>query len=131
MSHPHYRESGDVMMSGDRGRSTEPMRLGALEQQVMDVLWDQGPSTIRQVIIRLGDNLAYTTIATVMTNLERKRLVRSEKQGRSAFYTPCHTREVHAAQLMEQALSTSNDRVASIVHFLDAIDPDDSQRLRD
>ncbi|MGN5239352.1 MULTISPECIES: BlaI/MecI/CopY family transcriptional regulator [unclassified Rhodococcus (in: high G+C Gram-positive bacteria)] len=112
-------------------RSSEPVRLGALEQQVMDVLWDRGTSTIRQVIVHLGDHLAYTTIATVMTNLERKRLVLPEKQGRSTVYTPRHTREVHAARLMEQALSTSNDRAASIVHFIDAIDPDDVQRLRD
>jgi predicted transcriptional regulator len=119
------------MTSDKRERASDPVRLGALEQQVMDVLWDHGASTIRQVIIHLGDNLAYTTIATVMTNLERKQLVRSEKQGRSVFYTALHTREVHAAQLMEQALSTSNDRVASIVHFMDSIDPHDAQRLRD
>lgn len=107
------------------------MRLGALEQQVMDVLWDHGAATIRQVITRLGGDLAYTTIATVLTNLERKQLVAPERDGRSVRYAPRHTREKHAAQLMKQALSTSNDPMASILHFIDDIDRRDLQRLRD
>src|SRR5699024_5401956 len=32
----------------------EPVRLGALEQQVMSVLWDEGPSTVRDVITHIG-----------------------------------------------------------------------------
>ncbi|WP_433491849.1 BlaI/MecI/CopY family transcriptional regulator [Nocardia grenadensis] len=107
------------------------MRLGALEQQVMDVLWDHGASTIRQVITRLGGDLAYTTIATVLTNLERKELVAPERNGRSVRYAPRHTREKHAAQLMKQALSTSNDPMASILHFIDEINQRDLQLLRD
>ena len=49
-------------------------RLGALEAQVMDVLWDHGPATVREVIDRLPREPAYTTIATVLANLGRKGL---------------------------------------------------------
>ena len=120
------------MVSGKkRDQQSEPVRLGALEQQVMDVLWDHGAATIRQVITRLGGDLAYTTIATVLTNLERKQLVTPEREGRSVRYAPRHTREKHAAQLMKQALSTSNDPMASILHFIDDIDQRDLQLLRD
>lgn len=112
-------------------QQSEPVRLGALEQQVMNVLWDYGGSTIRQVITRLGADLAYTTIATVLSNLERKELVTPERHGRSVHFAPRHTREMHAAQLMKQALSTSNDRAASILHFIDAADPRDLELLRD
>ncbi|MBF6348467.1 MULTISPECIES: BlaI/MecI/CopY family transcriptional regulator [Nocardia] len=120
------------MVTGKRrDQQSEPVRLGALEQQVMDVLWDHGAATIRQVITRLGGDLAYTTIATVLANLERKALVAPQREGRSVRYVPRHTREKHAAQLMKQALSTSNDPMASILHFIDEIDQRDVQLLRD
>lgn len=109
----------------------EPPRLGTLEQQVMDVLWDEGASSIRQIIVLLGGRHAYTTIATVLGNLEKKCLVMPKRDGRSVHYEPRCTREVHAARLMEQALSTSNDRLASIMHFIDTIDPRDAELLRD
>lgn len=108
----------------------EPVRLGALEQQVMSVLWDEGPSTVRDVITHIGGKHAYTTIATVLGNLERKELVAPTKNGRSVRYSARHSRDVHAARLMGQALSTSHDRVASILHFIDSIDPQDAELLR-
>ena len=40
------------------------------------------------------------------------------------------TRERHAARLMEEALATSHDRAAAILHFVDTIDPGDLQLLR-
>ncbi|MGO1409829.1 BlaI/MecI/CopY family transcriptional regulator [Microbacterium sp.] len=107
-----------------------PLRLGSLEQQVMDALWDDGALTIRDVITGLGANHAYTTIATVLANLERKQLVAPQRQGRSVKYVARCTRERHAARLMEEALATSHDRAAAILHFVDTIDPGDLQLLR-
>lgn len=107
------------------------VRLGALEQQVMDTLWDEGPLTIRQVIDQLGGTLAYTTIATVARNLERKGLARAVRDGRTLRYTAREPREVHAAHLMESALARSNDRAASIMHFVDSISDEDARLLRE
>lgn len=107
-----------------------PPHLGALEQQVMDVLWDQGPRCVREVIGSLGATHAYTTIATVLRNLERKELVAPAREGRFVRYAPRLTREHRAAQLMEQALATSGDRAASILHFVEAMDPRDTALLR-
>jgi predicted transcriptional regulator len=104
--------------------------LGALEQRVMDALWEGGPTNIKDIIARLDNNPAYTTISTIVTNLERKGLVTSQRSGRTVIYSPVHSREVHAAALMEQALSTSNDRAASILHFVDNIEPAEVQLLR-
>lgn len=108
-----------------------PLRLGPLEQQVMDALWDGGPLTIRDVITHLGANHAYTTIATVLGNLERKQLVAPEREGRSVRYRARCTRERHAARLMEEALATSHDRATAMLHFVDTIAPGDLQLLRD
>mgnify|MGYP000468818305 CR=1 FL=1 len=109
----------------------EPARLGSLESQVMDVLWACGGCTIRHVIERLDGRPAYTTIATVLGNLERKGFVEHVREGRTARYVPTSSRSEHAAGLMEHALSTSGDRAASILHFVEAMPESDRALLRD
>jgi len=107
-----------------------PVQLGALERQVMEALWDNSDLTIRDVITALGDVHAYTTIATVMTTLDRKAMVCSRREGRSVHYSPRHSRSEHAARAMEHALSASNARTASILHFVQSMNPDDVDLLR-
>lgn len=111
--------------------NSAPIRLGALEQQVMDLLWDAGPLTVRQIIEHSDTDPAYTTIATVLGNLERKSLVQRERQGRSVFHTPKVSREEHAASLMRKALVNGGDRAASILHFVEGIGAEDVRLLRD
>lgn len=108
----------------------EPPRLGALEQQVVDILWDHQLLTIREIIEHLPRQAAYTTIATVLGNLERKDMVMRHRDGHTARYTPRRTREQHAAWLMEHALASSHDREASMLHFVKSISPDDLELLR-
>lgn len=112
-------------------QSGDLLRLGTLETQVMDVLWDRGPATVREVIDQLPRDPAYTTIATVLTNLDRKHLVTITRESRSTRYAARITRHEHAAQLMEQVLRSSRDRSASILHFVDAMPENDLDLLRD
>lgn len=114
-------------MTGRRAVS----RLGALESQVMDLLWDQGPSTIRGLIDRLPGDPAYTTIATVLGNLQKKDLVTPRKEGRSTVYHAQGTREEHVASIMADALGGSRDRAASILHFAESIPDAELDLLRD
>lgn len=118
-------------MRGTRPQRAEIPRLGALEAQVMDILWDHGASTIREVIDHLPTDPAYTTIATVLTNLDRKHLVTVTRQGRSTRYAARIGREEHAAQLMGQVLEASRDRAASILHFVESMPQDDLELLRE
>lgn len=97
----------------------------------MDALWDAGPLSIREIITQIGANHAYTTIATVLSNLERKGLVIPSREGRSVKYSARCSRERHAARLMEEALGTSRDRAAAILHFVDGIDSRELALLRD
>lgn len=113
------------------GTGAEPPRLGSLEMQVMDLLWDEGASTIRGIIDRLPGAFAYTTIATVLGNLHRKGLVDSRKRGRSTVYSARDTRDHHVAALMDHALATSRDRASSILHFAERIPDSDLDLLRD
>ncbi|MCC6433097.1 MAG: BlaI/MecI/CopY family transcriptional regulator [Gemmatimonadaceae bacterium] len=62
--------------------------LGERELDVMAVLWEIGSGTVTEVRDRLGDPLAYTTVLTVLRNLEAKKFVRREEEGRAHRYFP-------------------------------------------
>src|SRR6185437_7068369 len=56
------------------------------ELDVMAVLWEHGPSTVAEVRDRLPDNLAYTTVLTVLRTLEEKGRVEHQMEGRAHRY---------------------------------------------
>lgn len=60
--------------------------LGNREAEVMSVLWQHGPSTVNDVLAALKDKLAYTTVLTILRNLESKGCVRHAPEGRAHRY---------------------------------------------
>jgi BlaI family penicillinase repressor len=62
--------------------------LGDRELDVMGVLWDLGSGTVAEVRDKLSDPLAYTTVLTVLRNLEAKELVSHEAEGKAHRYFP-------------------------------------------
>lgn len=63
-----------------------PVHLTNRELDVMAVLWDRGSATVNEVNNLLADDLAYTTILTVLRALEAKGHVRHEKEGKAFRY---------------------------------------------
>src|SRR5699024_12483448 len=95
----------------------------------MHLLWDHGPLTIREVIDRLPQEPAYTTIATVLRHLARKDLVSVVKAGRTARHQAQLSCEEYTAGVMDNALSASRNRSASIFHFVKPMDASDRASL--
>jgi predicted transcriptional regulator len=60
----------------------------ARELDVMNALWDHGPSTVAEVRKALDDELAYTTVLTVLRILEEKGYARHDAEGRTHRYYP-------------------------------------------
>jgi predicted transcriptional regulator len=58
------------------------------EADVIQVLWDHGPSLVAEVRDRLADELAYTTVLTILRTLESKGYVGHEEEGRGHRYFP-------------------------------------------
>jgi predicted transcriptional regulator len=56
------------------------------EADVMQLLWDHGPSVVTEVRSRLSDELAYTTVLTILRTLEAKGYVRHKEEGRVHRY---------------------------------------------
>ena len=70
--------------------------LGEAELGVLKALWDEGPATVRKVLEHLhrrGRRVAYTTVQTLLTRLEQKRYVTSNKSGLAYVYRARVTRE--------------------------------------
>jgi predicted transcriptional regulator len=63
------------------------------ETDVMQVLWEQGPSVVAEVRARLSDELAYTTVLTILRTLESKGYVKHEEEGRVHRYSAAVRRQ--------------------------------------
>lgn len=60
--------------------------LGERESQLMEALWDSGPSTVAEVQEQLRDTLAYTTVLTMLRKLEAKGYIGHSEDGRAHRY---------------------------------------------
>lgn len=99
----------------------------------MSFLWEvPSPASVREVLegLDVERDLAYTTVMTVLDNLHRKDFVRRHKDGRAYRYEPVQSREQYSAMLMEEVLSTSVDRSAVLLHFVQAMDTEEVAGLR-
>ena len=83
------------------------IRFTARELDVMTVLWDMGPSTVAEVRKALDDQLAYTTVLTVLRILEEKGYVTHTTEGRAHRYQPL----VERAAAGESALKRLRERL--------------------
>ena len=66
----------------------DELSLGSRELDVMALLWEHGSGTVTEVRERLDAELAYTTVLTILRNLEGKGLLRREAEGRGHRYFP-------------------------------------------
>ena len=64
----------------------EEIYLTDREADVMQVLWERGPSVVTEVKEQLHDELAYTTVLTILRTLEQKGYVKHEEEGRVHRY---------------------------------------------
>lgn len=69
------------------------IRFTDRELDLMDVLWERGSATAAEMREALRDELAYTTVLTLLQTLEEKGYARTEKDGRAYRFYPEVDRE--------------------------------------
>ena len=106
---------------------------GELEAEVLEALWDDGgrmtPSEVG-ARLHVEQELAYTTVMTVLTRLYEKGVLCRERRGRAWAYQPVSTREEHAAGRMNEILHCGGDRSKALARFVDQMTPAERERLR-
>jgi BlaI family transcriptional regulator, penicillinase repressor len=65
----------------------EKEALTKLELQIMQVIWRQGASSVSEVQEGLKQQLAYTTVQTMLNILERKGKLKRKLHGRAYEYS--------------------------------------------
>jgi predicted transcriptional regulator len=74
------------------------------ELEVMDVLWERGASTVAEVQELLPDELAYTTVLTMLRTLEEKGYVTHAEEGRAYRYSPVVERSEAGASAVRRLM---------------------------
>jgi predicted transcriptional regulator len=74
------------------------------ELDVMDVLWESEAATVAEVQAALVDELAYTTVLTMLRTLEEKGYVAHEEVGRAYRYYPLVARSDAGASAVRRLL---------------------------
>ncbi len=107
--------------------------FGELEAVIMDAVWTADePLTVRNVLERIGRHRepAYTTVQTVTEILYRKGWLQREKDGRAWRYWPSRSREDYTAGLVEEVLSSTPDRAATLIRLVEQMDPEEASELQ-
>jgi BlaI family penicillinase repressor len=74
------------------------------ELDVMGVLWDRGGATVAEVRERLADELAYTTVLTVLRTLDEKGYVGHVEEGKAYRYHPLVERQAAGDSVLKRML---------------------------
>jgi predicted transcriptional regulator len=108
--------------------------LADREAEIMEVLWDAGPSTVAEVKDRVPDGLAYTTVLTILRNLESKGYVTHDAEGKAHRYAAVIERDAaRRSALRAMAHKFFKGSTAQLLTHLVAdekLAPDDLKRLR-
>lgn len=85
----------------------------ARELEILKILWEDGPSSVRAVHRRLaqGEDLAYNTVQTLMRIMEDKRLVTHHTEGRTFIYTPRFSRDESASRFLDRVFDGAADQL--------------------
>jgi len=96
-------------------KDSSPQKPTAAELQILQVLWERGPSTVRDVHEALKEEkaLGYTTVLKLMQIMTAKGLVRRDEQQRAHVYEAVQPAEKTKRQLALDVLQRVFDGSAS------------------
>lgn len=99
----------------------------------MASLWDREDEflTVRQVAGTIADDLAYTTVMTILSRLHGKGFVERRREGRAWAYRARLSQTEHAARSMAAAFHDVDDRRGTLLKFVEQLTPEEQQALRD
>lgn len=111
--------------------------LGNLQHAIMEVLWTAGEATASDVhrTLQPERGLAPTTIATMLSKMERKGVVAHRLDGRRYVYRATVSREVVRRSMLGDLTERlfGGSVAAMVAHLLSEheVDPEELQELRE
>ena len=112
-------------------------QLTELQLAILRVLWDKGEATVQDIweALHAERGLAQTTVATMLSRLERRGVVTRRAQSRQYHYRAAVTeREVQHSMVGELTERLFDGDVTALVQHLltgEDVSPGDIARIRD
>ena len=70
------------------------MKLTKREEEIMDYLWEHGPSFVKDIKASFGDRMPhYNTVSTMVRNLEQKKMIAHDDFGTTYRYFAAVSKE--------------------------------------
>lgn len=116
--------------------ATLPPVLHPLEAEVMEVIWDRGEASVREVMDVInkaaGKPRAYTTYMTILGRLDKKGLVTRRREGKTDHFTPLTSRDAYADVRAQAEVAALVDTFGDVAlgHFARQIAELDPERRR-
>ena len=88
------------------------------ELEILKVLWDRGPSTVKEVHQQQfqAQDVAYNTVQTLLRLMTTKGLVRYHLDGRTFVYTACFSRDESTARFLDDVFDgAASEMVLSLL----------------
>jgi predicted transcriptional regulator len=105
--------------------------MGALEHEVLVQLWSMPDGgTPADVLDGMGEDLAYTTVMTILSRLWQKGLVDRERVGRAYLYRPAFSEAELTADRMRESLERASNRKQALSHFVNGLSAAEMRTLR-
>jgi len=114
----------------------DTVSLTGLQLSILDVLWDRGEATTQEVWQHLNRErpLALTTVATLLSRLERKSVLIHRREGRQYVYRATVTQsEVRRSKVRDLTETLfGGDATALLSHLVraDDVELDELERIR-
>ncbi len=108
-------------------------KLTPQEEQAMKIIWQIGETHIRAILDLLDENeIPYTTLASTIKNLERKKFISSKKAGNVSIYKPLITEDQYKKTFMQGFVSAYFDNsYKEMVNFFVEQETLSSQELKE
>jgi predicted transcriptional regulator len=104
------------------------------ELEILKVLWEQGPSSVRTVHAQLAQgrekDLAYNTVQTLLRIMETKGLVSHHVEGRTFIYSPCFSRDDNAVRFLDRVFDGAAAQLVQSLLRTERISPEELDQLQ-
>jgi BlaI family transcriptional regulator, penicillinase repressor len=103
------------------------------ELEILKLLWQLGPSSVRDVHRALQadePDLAYNTVQTLLRIMEGRDLVAHEEQGRAFIYTALFTRDETAGRFLDRVFDGAASQLVNSLLAGERISAEEMDRIQ-
>ena len=103
------------------------------ELEILKVLWEDGPSSVRAVHRRLmlrEPDLAYNTVQTLLRLMEVKCLVGHDLDGRTFIYTACYSRDESTSRFLDRVFDGAASQLVQSLLRSERVSASELERIQ-